>query len=189
MVSFLIYLLLFAGIIFLIGSFFIYKELKNAQEKEIIEEKKVCPADLTEKEKNKKINEILEVENGEIIKREVKDDGYLYITIKTTNIKKLKSSLITSISISFILISLFILLNTAHNKDVKKYKTEHYSKYEYLIGEKYTYEIAQELGGNVETLPGTDNKKWIAYFPKTNITIIEDKKTGIIQKVIKGRKE
>ena len=62
-------------------------------------------------------------------------------------------------------------------------------KYSNLVGKKYTYEIYMQLGGNVETLPGTDNKKWIAYFPKADITIIEDKKTGIIKKVIKGRKE
>jgi hypothetical protein len=54
---------------------------------------------------------------------------------------------------------------------------------------QFVKEIYTQLGGEVETLPGTDNQKWIAYFPKTDITIIEDKKTGIIKKVIREKKE
>ena len=62
-------------------------------------------------------------------------------------------------------------------------------KYANLVGKKYSSEIYTQLGGEVETLSGTDNQKWIAYFPKADITIIEDKKTWKIISVMKGRVE
>jgi hypothetical protein len=60
-------------------------------------------------------------------------------------------------------------------------------KYANLVGQKYTQEIYTKLGGSVETLPGTNNQKWIAYFPKADITIVENKQTGEIVSVTKGK--
>jgi len=62
-------------------------------------------------------------------------------------------------------------------------------KYANLIGKEYSPKICKQLGGKVETLQGTNNQKWIAYFPKVDITIIEDKKTFTIKKVYKGKKD
>ena len=41
--------------------------------------------------------------------------------------------------------------------------------------------------GSPETLSKTNNDRWVAYFPKGDFTIITDKKSNTILKVINGR--
>lgn len=51
------------------------------------------------------------------------------------------------------------------------------------IGKKYDSDVAYELiekYGTPETLEGTDNNVWIAYFPKGDFTLIESKGDYII---------
>lgn len=45
-----------------------------------------------------------------------------------------------------------------------------------------------EVIGRPETLEGTSNVYWIAYFPKANFTIVSDKKTDIVKTVYIGKK-
>lgn len=59
-----------------------------------------------------------------------------------------------------------------------------------LIGTKYVYPKSFDMiekYGNPETLPGTNNNRWVAYFPNGNFTTISDKKTSIIKRVIPGK--
>jgi len=161
------------------------KEVKKGNENDfIIKEIKVGPNDLSEKEKQSKINTIKLENTGvqEIIKREVKEDGYLYIMLKISKIDKEKKERL------YYLIAAIVCFGFAIYALTYKVSLNSHNKYDYLVGEKYTYEIAQKLGGNSETLQRTNNQTWIAYFPKANITIVEDKRTGIIEKVMKGKK-
>ena len=41
--------------------------------------------------------------------------------------------------------------------------------------------------GSAETLDGTDNDYWVAYFPEGNLTIVMDKKTSSIENVCDGK--
>jgi hypothetical protein len=70
------------------------KNLENLTENQELEEEiKICPGNLTEKEKEKKIKEKLlkyKTDGYEEIKREVKDDGFLYITVHNSLKNKLK---------------------------------------------------------------------------------------------------
>ena len=43
--------------------------------------------------------------------------------------------------------------------------------------------------GRPETLKGTNNSQWVAYFSKGNFTIVSDKKTNIVQAVYEGKVE
>ena len=56
-----------------------------------------------------------------------------------------------------------------------------------LVGKTYNEKIYQQLGYKIETLEGTNNKRWVAYFPVTNVTIIEDKTTKKIISIKSGR--
>lgn len=59
-----------------------------------------------------------------------------------------------------------------------------------LKGEEYLYPYSFEIikkYGQPETLKGTDNNKWIAYFPKGDFTILVNKKTDIIKNVYFGK--
>ena len=59
-----------------------------------------------------------------------------------------------------------------------------------LIGEKYS-DIYRELikkYGSPQTLSGTNNGRWVAYFPKGGFTIISDERTKTINTVLSGRK-
>lgn len=71
----------------------IKKEIKEKIRPEFItKEIKVCPNDLSEKEKELKLQKIKQKHSGaEIIKRQVKEDGYLYVTLKIDEIGKLES--------------------------------------------------------------------------------------------------
>lgn len=64
------------------------------------------------------------------------------------------------------------------------------SNFSSLVGKKYiapfSFEIINKYG-TPKTLKGTNNNVWIAYFPKGNFTIIKDKKTNIINRVIPGK--
>jgi len=60
-----------------------------------------------------------------------------------------------------------------------------------LIGEIYTYpfslEVVIEKYGSPETLSGTTNEKWIAYFPKGDFTLVSDKSDNKIVSVFEGK--
>ncbi len=59
-----------------------------------------------------------------------------------------------------------------------------------LIGEKYIYPwsiVMIDAYGSPETLKGTDNQYWIAYFPKGEFTITTDKKTDEILHIVFGK--
>ena len=60
-----------------------------------------------------------------------------------------------------------------------------------LVGEKYLYpksmEIIEEYG-SPQTLTGTNNLRWVAYFPEGDFTIITDTRTSTINDVLSGRK-
>jgi len=108
-------------IIFLIWRYFVKdnkltklkEDIKNKKESDaIIKRIKVCPADLTEKEKEKKIAAITrKLGFEEIIKREVKDDGYLYITIKISKTKALEDDKKSYLLLSVILFSVAVFLS------------------------------------------------------------------------------
>ena len=59
-----------------------------------------------------------------------------------------------------------------------------------LLNTKYEYPrslfIIKKWGFPV-TLEGTNNKKWIAYFPKGDFTIVTNKKTDVINMVLPGK--
>jgi hypothetical protein len=60
-----------------------------------------------------------------------------------------------------------------------------------LVGTKYIYPQSLKIidkYGYPETLSGTNNSRWVAYFPEGDFTIISNKQTGIIRKVISGRR-
>ena len=60
-----------------------------------------------------------------------------------------------------------------------------------FLGKKYNHKLAKRMiqnYGPTQTLKRTDNRKWIAYFPKGDFTIIVNKKTDIIDKVFDGKK-
>jgi hypothetical protein len=60
------------------------------------------------------------------------------------------------------------------------------SDYEYLIGQTVPYDDLPDYG-NLETLMGTNNQRWVVYFDQANFTMISDKKTEIILDIKKGR--
>lgn len=88
----------------------IKKEIKEKIRPEFItKEIKVCPNDLSEKEKELKLQKIKQKHPGaEIIKRQVKEDGYLYVTLKIDEIRKLESDKLGARIIAVLLIGLAI---------------------------------------------------------------------------------
>jgi hypothetical protein len=59
-----------------------------------------------------------------------------------------------------------------------------------LIGTAYLYPKSVDLidkYGYPDTLSGTNNSIWVAYFPKGDFTIIADKNTNMIKKVLPGK--
>ena len=59
-----------------------------------------------------------------------------------------------------------------------------------LLGKKYSYIYREmiEKYGSPQTLSGTNNSRWVAYFPKGDFTIISDDRTSNITAVLSGRK-
>lgn len=58
------------------------------------------------------------------------------------------------------------------------------------IGFKYEYPKSTDFiaeNGSPETLNGTDNNKWIVYFPKGNLTVVSNKKTDKFEKICAGK--
>jgi hypothetical protein len=58
------------------------------------------------------------------------------------------------------------------------------------IGFKYVYPKSTEfiaLHGSPETLNGTDNNKWIVYFPKGDLTVVSNKKTSKFENICVGK--
>lgn len=56
------------------------------------------------------------------------------------------------------------------------------------VGKKVPYEKFPEIG-SPETLTGTTNQQWVAYFPEGNFTIVTNKKTDIVRTVYIGKRE
>jgi hypothetical protein len=58
------------------------------------------------------------------------------------------------------------------------------------IGFKYEYPKSTDFiaeYGSPETLNGTDNNKWIVYFPKGNLTVVSNKKTNKFENICGGK--
>ena len=58
------------------------------------------------------------------------------------------------------------------------------------IGFKYEYPKSTDFisaNGSPETLSGTDNNAWVAYFPKGDVTVISNKKTSKFENICKGK--
>ena len=100
----------------------------------------------------------------------------------------------------FVLLFLLVTLSCIHNPDIINIDTVSDTgtdtgtdiggvPYE-LIGEKYSdiYRELIEKYGSPQTLSGTTNWRWVAYFPKGDFTIISDTRTSTINAVLSGRK-
>ena len=73
--------------------------------------------------------------------------------------------------------------NASNDKKLKMFRTE-------LLGVKYEYPLSLKIidkYGSPQTLPGTDNSIWKAYFPIGNFTIHMDKRNSVINKVFFGK--
>jgi hypothetical protein len=60
-----------------------------------------------------------------------------------------------------------------------------------LVGTEYIYPKSTEIinkYGFPKTLSGTNNSRWVAYFPKGDFTIISDKNTNTIKRVLPGKR-
>jgi hypothetical protein len=92
----------------------------------------------------------------------------------------------------FVLLFLLVTLSCIHNPEMIKTDTDTGTgsvPYE-LLGKKYSYiyrEIIEKYG-SPQTLSGTNNGRWVAYFPKGDFTIISDERTSTINAVLPGRK-
>ena len=61
----------------------------------------------------------------------------------------------------------------------------------FLVGTEYVYPQSAKIikkYGSPQTLSGTNNSQWVAYFPKGDFTIISKKSTGKIKKVMSGKR-
>ena len=60
-----------------------------------------------------------------------------------------------------------------------------------LVGTKYIPPASSTIINNYgmpETLSGTTNTRWVAYFKKDNFTMVSDKQTKLITKIMQGKK-
>jgi hypothetical protein len=60
-----------------------------------------------------------------------------------------------------------------------------------LIGTQYIPPVSSNIINNYgmpETLSGTTNTRWVAYFKKGNFTMISNKQTKQITKILQGKK-
>ena len=60
-----------------------------------------------------------------------------------------------------------------------------------LLGGEYS-NISREIikkYGSPQTLSGTNNERWVAYFPKGDFTIITEAQTTTIKAVLSGRED
>ena len=92
----------------------------------------------------------------------------------------------------FVLLFLLVTLSCIHNPEIINPDTGTDTgsvPYE-LLGKKYSYIYRKmiEKYGSPQTLSGTNNSRWVAYFPKGDFTIISDDRTSTINAVLSGRK-
>ena len=96
----------------------------------------------------------------------------------------------------FVLLFLLVTLGCTHNPEIINQdigtgtETDTGSVPYELLGKKYSYiyrEIIEKYG-SPQTLSGTNNSRWVAYFPKGDFTIISDDRTSTINAVLAGRK-
>jgi hypothetical protein len=94
----------------------------------------------------------------------------------------------------FILFFLLVTLSCIHKPEIIKQNTETVTETENvpyeLLGKKYStiYREIIEKYGRPQTLVGTNNGRWVAYFPKGDFTIVSDDRTSTINAVLPGRK-
>ena len=87
------------------------------------------------------------------------------------------------------ILSVVFIVGLALNSDV--YGDELSPEIKALIGTKYVYPQSIEIiskYGNPQTLSGTNNRRWVAYFPKGDFTIISDKASGTIKRILSGNR-
>lgn len=75
---------------------------------------------------------------------------------------------------------------------VKVKKAESAVRYRELanlyVGKTVPYSQYSEIG-TPETLKGTTNQQWVAYFPKGDFTIVTNKQTDIVRTIYIGKRE
>ena len=71
---------------------------------------------------------------------------------------------------------------SAYQKTLKLRKKYIGFKYEYPKSTDFIAEF-----GSPETLDGTDNNKWIVYFPKGDLTVVSNKKTNKFENICTGK--
>ncbi len=78
-----------------------------------------------------------------------------------------------------------------HQVAVAKESPEEAAKHRELVavylGKKVPYDQFEKIG-YPQTLSGTDNNQWVAYFPKADFTIISDKETDFVKAVFVGKR-
>lgn len=99
-----------------------------------------------------------------------------------------------------VILQFFLACNDNKNKDQEKKVNSSVSsqseaeatRYRELVNiyleKKIPYEQFSEIG-MPETLSGTNNSRWVAYFPKADFTIVTDKKTDIVRTIYIGKRE
>ena len=99
----------------------------------------------------------------------------------------------------FVLLFLLITLSCIPNPEITNQDTDidtgtdidiGSAPYE-LLGAEYS-NISREIikkYGSPQILSGTNNERWVAYFPKGDFTIITDARTTIIKAVLSGRED
>ena len=98
----------------------------------------------------------------------------------------------------FVLFFLLVALSCIHNPEKINQDTDIEAEAETetesvpyeLLGEKYShiYREIIEKYGRPQTLSGTNNRRWVAYFPKGDFTIISDDRTSTINAVLPGKR-
>jgi hypothetical protein len=95
----------------------------------------------------------------------------------------------------FVLLFLLVTISCTHNPEKINQDTGTdidigSAPYE-LLGKKYS-NISREIikkYGSPKILSGTNNGRWVAYFPKGDFTIITDARTTTINAVLSGRED
>ncbi|WP_103654434.1 hypothetical protein [Agarilytica rhodophyticola] len=88
-----------------------------------------------------------------------------------------------------IFLILLLCLQLFACSDTSQVNTERHQELTRLYtGKKVPY-AEHDVLGSPETLSGTNNMQWVAYYPKADFTIVTNKKTDIVRTVYLGRHE
>ena len=110
-----------------------------------------------------------------------------------TNIEQVRLDSIEQIKIDSLAIVKAIQGSIIQIEIFEKAKAEYHktlSLRKKYIGFKYEYPKSTDFiaeYGSPETLNGTDNNKWIVYFPKGNLTVVSNKKTDKFENICVGK--